>query len=207
MFQSTVRGAVAVCSILYLTGLVAAEEIGLPMLDEDADGVVNLLENKLDDWQAEDGREVDNWRMRGKELENFKAGSHLITKKKYRDFDLSLEFKLPRRGNSGVYLRGRYEIQLADGQNLPPNKYTGSVWGQIPVESKMYKGANEWNELQIRVKNNTVSVILNRKPVIRSKSFKGPSRGAIDQNEKAPGPIMLQSLNGVRFRKIYLKEL
>lgn len=207
MFYSTCRIAITTISYLFISRFVQAEEIGLPMIDAEADGVIDLLENKLDDWQAEDGREIDNWRVRNKELTNFKAGSHVITKQKYRNFDLSLEFKLPRGGNSGVYLRGRYEVQLFDGQNIEANKSTGSIWGQIPVETKMYQGPNKWNELQIRVKNNSVTVVLNRKPVIRSKEFRGPSRGAIDQNEQDPGPIMLQSLNGVRFRKIVIKEI
>ncbi|MCA8992795.1 MAG: DUF1080 domain-containing protein [Planctomycetaceae bacterium] len=184
-----------------------AQDIGLPSIDPQGDGVVDLLKNRLDDWKAEDGRPIDNWRVSNGVLTNWKAGSHLVTQEKYRDFDLSLQFSLPRGGNSGVYLRGRYEVQLYDGTDVPPNKCTGSIWGQIAVESQMYKGNGAWNELQVRMQGNKVTVLINRKPVIRSQELKGPTRGAIDQNESGPGPILLQSLRGARFRNIMIKEL
>jgi hypothetical protein len=79
--------------------------------------------------------------------------------------------------------------------------------GQIPVESRMYKGPVVWNELSIRLKKNMVTVLVNRKPVIRSKKLTGPTRGAINLSESGPGPVLLQSLHGVRFRNLFLKEL
>ncbi|MCA9029361.1 MAG: DUF1080 domain-containing protein [Planctomycetaceae bacterium] len=184
-----------------------AQDIGLPGIDPQGEGVVDLLKNRLDDWKAEDGRPIDNWRVSNGVLTNWKAGSHLVTQEKYRDFDLSLQFSLPRGGNSGVYLRGRYEVQLYDGTDVPSNKCTGSIWGQIAVESQMYKGNGAWNELQVRMQGNKVTVLVNRKPVIRSQTLKGPTRGAIDQNESEPGPILLQSLRGARFRNVMIKGL
>jgi len=184
-----------------------AEDIGIPDIDPMNDGVVDLLETGLEAWKAEDDQPIKNWQVRNDILVNGKPGSHLITRKSYRDFDLSLEFNLPRRGNSGVYLRGRYEVQLYDGPQVPYIKETGSIWGQIPVETRMYKGAGKWNELKVRIKNDTVTVLVNRKPVIRSQKLKKPTRGAVDDDESKSGPILLQSLRGVRFRNILIKEL
>ncbi|MEZ5944229.1 MAG: DUF1080 domain-containing protein [Planctomycetaceae bacterium] len=201
---------IAVCSLIFLLALSCksnAQDIGLPSIDRQGEGVVDLLKNRLDDWKAEDGRPIDNWRVSNGVLTNWKAGSHLVTQQKYRDFDLSLQFSLPRGGNSGVYLRGRYEVQLYDGTDVPLDKCTGSIWGQIAVESQMYKGSGAWNELQVRMQGNKVTVLVNRKPVIRSQTLKGPTRGAIDQNEAEPGPILLQSLRGARFRNVMIKEL
>ena len=184
-----------------------AENIGLPDIDAKDVQVIDLLADGLSAWKAEDGRPIDNWKVSRGILVNSKAGSHLITSDKYWDFDLSLEFRLPPRGNSGIYLRGRYEIQLYDGSDVDAKKTTGSIWGQIPVESNMYRGANRWHQLQVRLKDHTVTVVIDRKPVIRSKKLTGPTRGAIDQNESQPGPILLQSLNGVQFRNVLLKKL
>ena len=194
-------------SLLVASHGKASEDIGLPEIHSGDREATNLLKRRLTAWKAEDGREIDNWDLQNRILRNTEAGAHIITKQEFRDFDLSLQFRLPPGGNSGVYLRGRYEIQLHDGQDAPPIKYTGAVWGQIPVETKMYKGPNIWNEMQVRVKGNQVSVVVNRKPVIRSQQFKGPTRGAINQNESAPGPILLQCLKGAQFRNIMIKEL
>jgi hypothetical protein len=193
------------CAIATLPAVAA--EIGLPIIDPESDDVIDLLKDDLSAWQAEDGRRIDNWRVSAGVLTNFKAGSHIVTVDKYRNFDLSLEFRLPRGGNSGVFLRGRYEVQLFDGQNVAANNYTGAIWDQIPVDAKMYRGPNEWNELSVRIVDDSVSVVVNRKPVIRSKTLRGPTKGAVNRQEDQPGPILLQSLNGVRFRKILLKEL
>lgn len=202
-----VHTLVLVLSCILETHAAFAQNIGLPNVDAGNDSI-DLLENELAAWRAEDGRQVDNWYVRNGILVNHQPGSHLISQQKFRDFDLCLEFLLPRGGNSGVYLRGRYEVQLYDdGPDVSPKNSTGAIWGQIPVESKMFKGPNKWNELAVRIKGNAVTVLVNRKPVIRSQQLSGPTRGAIDQSESAPGPILLQSLRGVKFRKIYLKEL
>jgi len=187
--------------------LICGEEIGIPSFNKSDPGVVNLLEDGLEDWKAEDGKGIDNWIVRNRILTNYKHGSHLVTKKKYRDFDLSLEFLLPHKGNSGVYLRGRYEVQLDDHNTTDQIKSTGAIWGKIPIESHVYNGPNRWNQLSIRIRNNSVTVLVNRNPVIRSKELKGTTRGAIDENESAPGPILLQSLKGARFKNILIKEL
>lgn len=187
--------------------LARSEDIGLPGIDPKDEEAIDLLDKTMTAWRAEDGRRIDNWTLKNGILKNWKLGPHIITRKKFRNFDLTMEFSLPRGGNSGVYLRGRYEVQLYDSQNVDSKKYTGAIWGQIPVESRMYKGPIVWNELSVRLKNKTVTVLVNRKPVIRSRELIGPTRGAIDQNESEPGPILLQSLHGVRFRKIIIKEL
>lgn len=184
-----------------------SEDIGFPEIDPKDESVIDLLDRSMTAWRAEDGRPINNWRSANGVLTNWKSGSHIVTRKKFRNFDLTMEFSLPRGGNSGVYLRGRYEVQLYDSQDVDPRKYTGAIWGQIPVESRMYKGPIVWNELSVRLKGNAVTVLVNRKPVIRSRELTGPTRGAIDKDESDPGPILLQSLHGVRFRKIMIKEL
>ncbi len=207
MSNSTVQSVFVFFVVLCMAHGSIAQDIGIPSVSAEDDNVIDLLANRLTAWQPEDGGPVDNWRAAGKVLTNFRAGSHLISKQKFEDFDLSLEFMLPRGGNSGVYLRGRYEVQLYDSRRLDPKKSTGAIWGQIPIETQMYNGPNRWNQLAVRIVDDRVTVLVNRKPVIRSARLKGPTRGAIDQNDSGPGPILLQSLHGVRFRKILIKEL
>ncbi len=187
----------------------AEDDIGLPSIDPKDSESVDLLKDKLDLWQSEDGREITNWKALGGVLANGQRGANLMTKDKYRDFDLSLEFNLPKEGNSGVYLRGRYEVQLLDGSESSLLRKTGAIWGQIPVDRVVntYKGANTWNELSVRIKGDRVSVMINRIAVIRTAKLKEPTAGAIDRDEDQPGPILLQSHSGVRFRKILIKVL
>ncbi len=197
------------CVTTLSAGWLTAAEIGIPaLLEPEAEGVTDLVKNGLDAWEVEDHGAISNWKFGSAAFINDKQGPHLLTKEKYRDFDLQCEFNLPKGGNSGVYLRGRYEVQLFDETKTTDFKgRTGAIWGQIPVAVRAYKGPNTWNELRVRLVGNSVSVLVNRVVMIRSAELRGPTQGALDMNENGPGPILLQSLHGVRFRKILIKQL
>ena len=97
------------------------------------------------------------------------------------------------KSNSGVYLRGRYEVQIQDDFGKEPESHrNGGIYGFVTPTSNPAKKAGEWQSLDITLIGRRVTVVLNeRRSSIRSR-FPGITGGALDSNEGEPGPIMLQ---------------
>jgi hypothetical protein len=162
------------------------------------------------------GRDLAGWRVIGGEnhwsavdgvLTNAAAGGNLVTEGTYGDFRLRLEFRYPPRGNSGVYLRGRYEVQVEDSLSPPlhPIVNLGAIYGFIAPSVDARRAAGEWQTFDITLVGRLVTVVLNGRPVIVEREIPGPTGGALDSNEGEPGPIMLQGDHGpVEYRNIVL---
>jgi len=108
------------------------------------------------------------------------------------DFKLHVEFKCPEEANSGVYLRGRYEVQVeTDSIQEPPSHHMGSVYGFIAANPEQ-RVANEWQTYDITFVGRTITVVQNGKTIINQQEIPGITGGALDSNEGEPGPIYLQ---------------
>ena len=84
----------------------------------------------LDGWQPQTTDSPNQWQVIQGVLSNPASGVNLMTTEKYDDFKLHLEFKYPKGSNSGIYLRGRYEVQVEDNYGRVPNShYIGGVYG------------------------------------------------------------------------------
>jgi hypothetical protein len=105
---------------------------------------VTLFNGKsLDGWQPI-GRRDSQWSAAGGILQNAKSGANLVTVQKFDDFKLHLEFRVPKGENSGVYLRGRYELQIDDAAGLEPSSHhLGGVYGFIASHGPPVSG-NPW---------------------------------------------------------------
>lgn len=162
---------------------------------------IDLIDKNLSAWILADNNEfvVENDVMINKE-----SGGNIVTKQTFDDFKLHLEFKYPEGSNSGVYLRGRYEVQIADNYNEEPEShFIGGVYGFIdPVVNAAHK-ANQWQTYDITLIGRRVTVVLNGQTVIKDRPIPGITGGALDSNEAEPGPIMLQGDHGaVSFRNM-----
>jgi hypothetical protein len=156
----------------------------------------------LSRWQSP----TDNWRVVDGVLTNDKAGGNLVTRDSFRDFKLHLEFRYPKDGNSGVYLRGRYEVQIEDS---PPSKVQtealGAIYGFLPPSEDAAKGPDQWQAYDITLIGRHVTVALNGITVIGNQEIPGVTGGALSCDEGAPGPLMLQGDHGpIAFRNIVL---
>ena len=149
---------------------------------------------------------TNRWRPVNAVLRNDGAGGNLVTDQKFTDFKLHLEFRYPKGSNSGVYLRGRYEVQIAD--SVPPepvNDLLGSVYGFLTPSEMANKKPDEWQSYDITLLGRMVTVVLNGKTVICNQEIPGITGGALDSDEGAPGPLMLQGDHGVvEYRNIVL---
>jgi hypothetical protein len=148
----------------------------------------------------------NQWKAVGGNLVSSKSGSNIITDRTFSDFKLHIEFMYPKGSNSGVYLRGRYEVQIADSKGLDPLKdQLGAVYGFLAPNEMMAKDAGEWQTYDITLIGRLVSVSLNGKMVICNQEIPGITGGALDSHEAEPGPILIQGDHGpIEFRNIQI---
>lgn len=134
-------------------------------------------------------------------------GLELATDRKFGDFKLHLEFKIGPDSNSGVYLRGRYELQIEnESADEPPSHHTAGIYGFLAPHPELPRTTDKWQTYGITLIGRRVTVVQNGTTVIDNKVIPGVTGGAVDSNEAAPGPIYLQgSEKGhVSFRNIVI---
>ena len=138
-----------------------------------------------------------------------RGGSDLITDEKFGDFVIRYEYMVPKGGNSGLYLRGRYEIQVMDdsGKTAPDVHGDGSIYGKIAPSKLASKAPGEWNIVEATLVGNNVTVVLNGVKIIDNQPIDGVTGGALDDKVNEPGPIMVQGDHGpVAYRSIRIKR-
>jgi hypothetical protein len=144
------------------------------------------------------------WRVVDGVMENMPHGTDIITDQKFTDFKLHVEFKMVEKSNSGVYLRGRYEVQIEDNFGQEPESHRiGGVYGFITPSSNPARRAGEWQSFDITLSGRKVTVVFNDKLIIDNAEIPGITGGALDCNEGEPGPIMLQGDH----EKIYYRNI
>jgi hypothetical protein len=163
----------------------------------------NLLDDNMSRWIIP---ENNKFRMIDGILVNEEVGGNLVTKEKFDDFKLSIEFRYPEGSNSGVYLRGRYEVQIEDNYGRDINDLMiGGIYGFIEPAVLAAKKAGEWQSFEITLVGRHVTVVHNDIEVISNRPIPGITGGSLDSNEGEPGPIMLQGDHGpIDFRKIVI---
>lgn len=154
-------------------------------------------------WEPLPGGE-NQWRVIDGLLTNTKSGANLATKQRFTDFRLHLEFRVPKGGNSGIYLRGRHEVQVEDSpMGEPLSTHLGGVYGFLVPNEQAHKGPGVWQTYDITLIGRRVTVVLNGRTVIADQTIPGITGGALDANEGEPGPIYLQGDHtAVEYRNI-----
>jgi hypothetical protein len=148
----------------------------------------------------------NQWRVVNGVLSNTKAGGNLVTNQSFTDFKLHVEFRYPKDGNSGIYLRGRHEVQIEDSAGLEPEStHLGGIYGFLTPNEDAAKKPGDWQTLDITLVGRLVSVVLNGRTVICNQEIPGITGGALDSDEGAPGPLLLQGDHGpIEFRNMIL---
>jgi len=156
-------------------------------------------------WHAQQG--ASQWVVIDHTLTSPKSGANLVSDRMFTDFTLHIEFRNPKGSNSGIYLRGRYEVQIEDSAGLESaTDRLGAIFGFLAPSEDVGKNAGDWQAFDIVLTGRMVTVILNGTTIIANQEIPGITGGAIDSNEAAPGPIMLQGDHGpVEFRKIIVR--
>jgi len=148
----------------------------------------------------------NQWRVASGILNSPHSGSNLVTNETFKDFKLHIEFRYPKESNSGVYLRGRYEIQVMDSEGEEPsNVLFGGIYGFLSPSDMVAKAPGEWQSFDITLVGRMVNIIANGKTIICNQEIPGITGGAIDSDESAPGPILLQGDHGpIEYRNIII---
>jgi len=168
---------------------------------------VRIFDGKtLNGWHAP-GNRANQWLAENGVLRSPHSGSNIVTDGKYRDFKLHIEFRYPKGSNSGVYLRGRYEVQIEDAEGTePPNDVISAVYGFLPPNAQASKGPGEWQTYDITLVGRLVTIVFNGRTVICNAEIPGITGGALDSHEGEPGPIYLQGDHGpIEFRNISIQ--
>jgi hypothetical protein len=169
---------------------------------------IDLIRGKVGNWKLRYSEGPNGWRMEEGVLSNTPPSVDFVTKEKFTDFALHAEFRIPPEGNSGVYLRGRYEVQVVDDQNQEPGPLTnGSVYGYLTPSRKMTKPPGEWNSYDITLVGRWVTIVHNGETIIDNQEIPGLTGGALDSREGEPGPIMLQGDHrAVEYRNLVIRR-
>ena len=166
---------------------------------------IQLLNTKdLTGWQVMGNKK--QWVNINGILTSTESGDNIRTTTTFDDFKLHIEFRYPAGSNSGVYLRGRYEIQIEDNQGKAPQSvYLGGVYGFIDPWVNAAKAAGEWQSYDVTLIGRMVTVVANGQTIIFKQEIPGITGGAINSDEAAPGPIMLQGDHGpIEYRNIII---
>jgi hypothetical protein len=161
----------------------------------------------LSGWHMNNPAGTPPWKVENGLLISPGNGPELINDKKFEDFKLHVEFNCGPNANSGVYLRGRYEVQIeTDSIQEPPSHHMGAIYGFIAPSPELPRKPGEWQTYDITLVGRTVTVLQNGTTIIDHKEIPGLTGGALDSHEELPGPIYLQgSEKGhVAFRKIVI---
>lgn len=173
------------------------------------------------------GRDLSGWKTMGRDASGWKIvdgvlvndthqepGSHkahanIRTEREFEDFNLKLEFRVPEDGNSGVYLRGIYEIQVANSfgkKNDPHN--CGALYSRIMPTRNVSKAPGEWQTFDITLVDRHLTVIHNGVKTIDNQPVLGCTGGALWSDESKPGPIYLQGDHSdVSYRNMVLRPV
>lgn len=159
-------------------------------------------------WKVEDGVLVNDPVQPPGDDHRYRYGN-LRTDDTFEDFNLKLEVNIPEGSNSGVYLRGIYEIQVQDtyGHELD-NHHMGALYSRITPSMSAEKKAGEWQSMDITLYDHHVTVALNGKTIINNEPVLGVTGGAMTADEFSPGPIYLQGDHGkVLYRNMVLTPI
>jgi hypothetical protein len=175
---------------------------------------ITLFNGKdLTGWRLVNPKSDNGWSVvDGVLMNRIEAGKHfgnLRTDREFEDFNLKLETRTQANSNSGIYLRGIYEIQVAEtyGKPLDPHNM-GALYSRITPSVAAEKPIGEWQTFDITLVDRHVTVILNGQKIIDNQPGLGCTGGALTSDESKPGPLMLQGDHtNIDYRNIVIRPV
>jgi len=157
-------------------------------------------------WVARDGELVnDNPEVPGQKI---KPAANIKTTAKFQDFKLHIEVNCPEGGNSGIYLRGRYELQVGTEGGKLPSHEMGAIYSYYPPPAGSELGLGKWTTYDVTLVGRHVTVLRDGKVYHDNVEIPGPTGGALDSNEAEPGSFYLQGDHHgvIQYRNITISE-
>lgn len=166
---------------------------------------VELFNGKiLDKWDVQHKNKPSGWDVVDGVMTNSAGANNLVSMHQFQNFKIRAEYKLEEKSNSGIYLRGRYELQVLDDAGKEPESHGHmALYSRVKPLVNASLPAGQWQVMEAVIVANRLTVTLNARKVHDNIVIDGITGGALDSDEGAPGPIMLQGDHGkVSFRKI-----
>jgi hypothetical protein len=166
---------------------------------------VQLFDGKtMNGWKLQSPDRPSGWSVEDGTMINGPHANNIVSEKKFKDFKVHVEYKLESGSNSGIYLRGRYELQVLDDAGKPPESHGhGAIYSRVPPLVNASKPPGEWQTMEATIVGNRVTAFLNGQKIHDNAIVEGITGGALDADEGAPGPIMIQGDHG----KIWVRNV
>ena len=172
---------------------------------------IDLFRDRLDGWEVSGNGRESLWSFKNGVLENNgSGGANICTKRRdFTDFRLSYDVRTDKGCNSGVYLRGIYEIQTIDSYGKEPDCHNmGAVYGRVTPSVTADRPAGEWQHVEVILCDRHATVVLNGVKIIDNAPLRGITGGALSHDQFAPGPIMIQGTHkGGAYRNMVLEPV
>jgi Domain of Unknown Function (DUF1080) len=158
----------------------------------------------LTGWEPVNNAANSHWVVKDGTLFNEARGSNIRTSRTFQDFKLHVEVLCPEHCNSGIYLRGRDEIQVGTEGGTQPSHEMGALYGFFAPKVEMPLGTGDWQTFDITLVGRYVTVVRNGVKIHDNQEMPGITGGALDSNEGEPGPFFLQGDHdgGMAYRNI-----
>lgn len=171
--------------------------------------VVLVDGTSLEGWTGQRAGQPLGWTAEGGAITNGEKANNLVSTQKFKDFRIQAEYKVAEKSNSGIYLRGRYELQVLDDFGKEPEEHQHmAIYAWVKPLVNASKKAGEWQTMEATIVGNKLTVVLNGTKVHDNATIQAITGGALDANEDQPGPIMLQGDHGkVWFRKLVVTPI
>jgi hypothetical protein len=172
---------------------------------------ISLFNGKdLTGWHLRSPAGANGWKVQEGVYVNTPPSTDIQTDSEYSDFQLRVEFKVSEgNGNSGVYLRDKYEVQIFNSYgNSPVDTDCGALYKRIAPAVNASKLAGEWQTYDITFIGKRLSVTQNGQRVLEVADVGPMGTGASSNRPDAPGPLRLQGdHDAVSFRSIRIHPL
>jgi hypothetical protein len=166
---------------------------------------VELIDGKsLAKWDVQHKDKPSGWSVVDGAITNSAGANNLVSLHRFQDFKIRAEYKIEEKSNSGIYLRGRYELQVLDDFGKEPESHGHmALYSRVKPLVNASLPAGQWQVMEATIVADRLTVTLNGKKMHDNIRIDGITGGALDSNEGAPGPIMLQGDHGkVWYRKV-----
>jgi hypothetical protein len=161
----------------------------------------------LTGWEPVNNPANSHWVAKDGTLLNEARGSNIKTTRTFQDFKLHVEVLCPDHCNSGLYLRGRHEIQIGSEGGTRPKNEMGAIYGYVEPKVAMPLGSGTWQTFDITLVGRYVTIVRNGVTIHENQEIPGITGGALDSNEGEPGPFFLQGDHdgGMAYRNIRIQ--
>ena len=155
---------------------------------------IQLFNGKdLSGWHALMPNAEMKWSVQNGVLKNAPPTTDIVSDQKFWNFAAHIEFRIVEHSNSGIGLRGRYEIQILDDYGKPPQTHgAGALYARVAPSVNASKPAGEWQTYDIRLVGRDLTVVHNGRKVLDHVHVDGLTAVANNADEGEPGPFIVQ---------------